>query len=70
MVPQDDIQLDHWTNIQVTLLVHIVYFHVPNNRFANRKVYKVCHYYVNDDKKHNSIFVQHAYQILDVWLEA
>lgn len=29
---------------------------------------QVCPYYVNDNKKHDSHFVQHAFKLIDAWL--
>jgi hypothetical protein len=63
---QDEIQSMHWYNFSITILVHIMYtlnpaFHARNSQ--SRRLHTVYYYYVSDDPKHDSLFVQHCLNI-------
>jgi len=72
--PQDEIQSMHWFNVQVTLLVHITYRHAQllmdgiESTETERHVVKECHFYVSDDKIHDTLFVQHCFKLHYDWL--
>jgi hypothetical protein len=62
----------HWFSFQITILVHITYRYNPNY-VANpnsKKIIKEYHYYVLDDKNHNTLFVQHCFKIQWGYLQA
>ena len=72
--PHDEIQSMHWFNVQVTLLVHITYRHAQldvdgiESTEMERHVVKECHFYVSDDKVHDTLFVQHCFRLHHNWL--
>jgi hypothetical protein len=74
--PQDEIQSMHWFNVQVTLLVHITYRHAQldvdgiESTEMERHVVKECHFYVSDDKVHDTLFVQHCFRLHHNWLSS
>lgn len=61
---QNEIQSMHWYSSQVTILVHINYV-----RDEADKVLKNIHFYISDDKEHDTLFVQHCLQVHSVWLQ-
>ena len=52
----------HWCSVQVTIFVHITYFRVSGD------VKKVIHFFISDDKKHDTLFVQHCFRLHWQWL--
>ena len=62
---QNEIQSMHWHNEQVTILVHITYRLNPEWCMENEEPFllKEIHYYVSDDKIHDSLYVQHAFML-------
>jgi hypothetical protein len=56
---QNDIQLMHWFFHYVTILVHLTYSHNPSLD-ANEKWIKESHFYVLDNKEHDTPFEQHC----------
>lgn len=53
----------HYYNLQITILVHITYRVNPNFDPTIPQcswILKEVHYYVSDDKTHDSLFVQHV----------
>ena len=62
---QNEIQSMHWHNEQITILVHITYKLNPNWSLENDEplLLKEIHYYVCDDKTHDSLFVQHYFRL-------
>ena len=53
----------HWHNEQITILVHITYrlnsdWHAENEEPLSLKE---IHYYVSDDRIHDSLFVEHCF---------
>ena len=59
---QTEIQSMHWCSLQVTIFVHITYFRVSDD------VKKVIHFFISDDKKHDTLFVQHYFGLHWQWL--
>jgi hypothetical protein len=55
---QNEIQSMHWHNNQITILVHITY-----RLNLEPLLLKEFHYYVSDDKTHDSLFVQHCFML-------
>jgi hypothetical protein len=62
---QNEIQSMHWHNDQITILVHITYRLNPDWHAENDEplLLKEFHYYVSDDKTHDSLFVQHCFML-------
>jgi hypothetical protein len=66
MKVQNEVQSMHWHSSQVTILVHITYFRNPEYNAEDsesKEILKEVHYYVSDEKEHDSIFVQHAFRL-------
>ena len=61
---QNEIQSMHWYSLQVTILVHITYV-----RDESENVLKFIHFYISDDKEHDTLFVQHCLQLHNTWLQ-
>jgi hypothetical protein len=60
---QNEIQSMHWYNFQLTILVHITYSVNPEyNRLdpQSKRLLTAYHYYISDDRVHDSLFVQHC----------
>ena len=60
---QNEVQSQHWYNFQLTILVHITYTVNPDYDVADPKSKKRLteyYYYISDDPKHDSLFVQHC----------
>ena len=60
---QNETQSMHWRSQQVLILVHIAYRLNPNWSNENNEplLLKEVHYYVSDDKVHDSLYVQHCF---------
>ncbi len=54
----------HWHSYQNSILVHITYRLNPNWDPNDADSYLITkyHFYISDDHKHNSYFVQHCLQ--------
>jgi hypothetical protein len=52
----------HWTSQQVTILVHLTYRLNPTHNVAkpHTKFTKESHFYISDDREHDTLFVQHC----------
>ncbi len=59
---QNEVQNMYWHSYQVTILMHITWWHNPNPipNDEDSKVLMKYHFYINDDKTHDSYFVQHC----------
>jgi hypothetical protein len=70
---QNEIQTMHWYNFQITILVHITWSpnpqHEPQN-LKSRSHIATYHYYISDDKQHDSLFVQHCFELHWNWLKS
>ncbi len=56
----------HQYNFQISIPVHITYkvdLHFNQTNPQSSKILKEVHYYINDDKTHDSQFVQHAFAL-------
>ena len=53
----------HWYSDQVTIFVHITYVRVAG------VVHKYFHFYISDDKSHDTLFVQHCFMLHHQWLQ-
>ena len=62
---QNEIQSMHWHSSQIPILVHITYRLDP---LTNNMV-KESHFYVSDDKTHDTLFVQHCFLQHWEWLK-
>lgn len=62
---QNEIQSMHWRSQQVSILVHITFRLNPIWTLCGVEPYllKEVHYYISDDKQHDSLFVQHAFML-------
>ena len=60
---QDEIQSMHWFSSQVTIFVHITYVRIAGS------VQKYYHFYISDDKSHDTLFVQHCFMLHYGWLK-
>jgi hypothetical protein len=62
---QNEIQSMHWHNDQITILVHIKYRPNPAWRIENAEplLVKEIHYYISDDKTHDSLYVQKCFML-------
>ena len=61
MKVQNEVQSMHWHSTQITILVHITYFRNPEYNVydsESTEILKHVHYYISDEKEHDSIFVQ------------
>jgi hypothetical protein len=60
---QDKIQSQHWFNFQLTILVHIMYSLNPDYDVLDKKSRRLkihYFYYISDDRKHDTLFVQYC----------
>jgi hypothetical protein len=56
----------HKYNFQISILVHITYrvdLHFNPSNLQSFKIFKEVHYYINDDKTYDYLFVQHAFTL-------
>jgi hypothetical protein len=67
---QNEIQSMHWQSNQVTILVHICYRRNPDyaDGGSELKILKDAHFYISDDKEHDTLFVQHCFHLHWRWL--
>ena len=60
---QNEIQSQHWFSFQCTILVHITYqinaSHNPDDP-KSKRLQTQYHYYISDDRVHDSLYVQHC----------
>ena len=60
---QNEVQTMHWYSDQVTIFVHITYVRLAG------VVNKYYHFYISDDKSHDTLFVQHCFMLHYQWLK-
>jgi len=57
----------HWHSFQLTIFVHICYkwneAYVANPNFGAKKFIIKYHYYILNDTKHDTLFVQHCFEL-------
>jgi hypothetical protein len=65
MEVQDEVQSMHWHSQQIMILVHITYMWNPeyDEQVPESRILKETHYYVSDEKEHDSLYVQHAFKL-------
>ena len=67
---QKEIQSEYYHSDQDSMLFHVLYRHeeqiVDNIESSNdsRHVIKEYHFYINDDRMHDTHFVQHCFEII------
>ena len=59
---QNKVQFMHWHSYQIRFLVHITYVRNPNPNADDESTQNITtyHFYISDDMKHDSNFVQHC----------
>ena len=62
---QNEVQSMHWFSYQITILVHITWVRnpAPDPTDESTKNIMQYHFYISDDRKHDSYFVQHCLQL-------
>jgi hypothetical protein len=62
---QNEIQSMHWYSFQVIILTHITFRVDPMNELGidKRKIIKETHFYISNDKEHDTLFVQHYFMM-------
>ncbi len=63
MKVQNEIQDMHWFSFKIIVLVHITYWQNPDydQVMDKSKILKEVHYYISNEKGHDTLFVQHAF---------
>ena len=68
--PQKEIQSEYYDSDQVSIVVHILYKHAElavdgfDSDENNREVIKEYHFYISDDRTHDTCFVQHCFNVI------
>ena len=69
--PQKEIQSEYYHSDQVTIFVHVLYRHAQASIDGTRDdtpqshdVIKEYHFYVSDDREHDTLFVQHCFGLI------
>ena len=68
--PQREIQSEYYHSDQVTIFVHVLYRHAQasidgrDSTPQSQDVIKECHFYVIDDREHDTLFVQHCFGLI------
>jgi len=62
---QNEVQSMHWHSYQVSILVHISWVKNPHPNLEDKSTRNIMqyHFYISDDRKQNSYFVQHCLQM-------
>ncbi len=62
---QNEVQNMHYHSYQISILVHISFHHNPTSDpyDEDSKILTEYHFYILDDPKHNSKFVQHYFKL-------
>ena len=64
------IQSEYYHSDQVSIFVHVLYRHSQHNvddiesTNDNRHVIKECHFYISDDRTHDTYYVEHCFDII------
>ena len=67
---QTEIQSEYYHSAQVSIFVHVLYRHAQQNvddiesTNDNRHVIKEYHFYISDDRTHDTHYVQHSFDII------
>lgn len=67
--PGVEVQSEYFTSFTCTILVHITYRVVVNRSTKVQKIVKESHFYISDDKEHDTLFVQHCMLKHWKWLD-
>jgi hypothetical protein len=67
--PQNELQSEYYDSVNVTILVHITYKTIIDPETGVERIVKESHFYVSDDKKHDTLFVQHCLNMHWKWLD-
>ena len=68
--PQKEIQSEYYHSDQVSIFVHVLYRHAQmdidgiDSTHDLRHVIKEYHFYVSDDREHDTLFVQHCFGLM------
>ena len=68
--PQREIQSEYYHSDQVSIFVHVLYRHAQESIYGmdntpqSRDVIKEYHFYVSDDREHDTLFVQHFFGLI------
>ena len=68
-VHQKEIQSEYYFSKQITIMVHVCYRHAQSeldhveSTNEERTIKKEYHFYISDDKEHDTLFVQHCFTI-------
>jgi hypothetical protein len=62
---RNEIQSEYYESITVTILVHITYRVQVDRESGENRVIKEGHFYISDDKSHDTFFVQHC--LIEHW---
>jgi hypothetical protein len=67
---QTEIQSMHWHSFQITILVHITFCvdQITGQGNDDKKIIKETHFYVSDDKEHDTMFMQHCFMMHWDWM--
>jgi hypothetical protein len=67
---QNEIQSSYYHSYQVTIMVHITYRVnlVANIASGEDRIVKEAHFWINDDKEHDTLDVQHCFTKHWAWL--
>jgi hypothetical protein len=59
---QNEVQSMHWHSYQISILVHISWVRNPHHDPDDDSTKNIMkyHFYISDDKKHDSYFIQHC----------
>jgi hypothetical protein len=62
---QNEVQSMHWYSYQISILIHICFCHNPgfDPYDENTSIFSEYHYYISNECKHDSNFVQHCFKI-------
>jgi len=66
---QNEVQSMYWFSSSISILVHISMQREPSED-GEGSIKKTTHYYLSDDKQHDSLFVQHCLMLHWKWLES
>ena len=65
--PQNEIQSQYYHLEQVSIMVHIMYRHGPDNNEEKRVILKESHFYISDDWTHDIHSMQHWFKLFHMW---
>lgn len=68
--PQNEVQSEYYHSFEVTIMVHITFRLNPMHMIdpSEPRILKEAHFWVSDDREHDTLFVQHCFQMHWGWL--